>query len=188
MKTILKPHHFVGELTIGQAVSEFAFTNDLQWYIDKYEPVFFRALCGIDLYQQMLFGMTPEPEETDEPPETEEESGGESEPVEPNEWDRLAEVVLPYLTMFVWYKYNIDNHTHPAGLGEVSQRFESAEKKSNQVKMVRVWNELIDHFVGLAQWIVDREEEYPDFDPDVQLAIYHRLVVEETERENLYGI
>jgi len=201
---ILKPHHFVGELTIGQAASEFAFTNELLWYVEKYEPIFFRALMGYEMYGQMLQGMTPEPDNTSdvvndepviEPDGSEEstpdnESGGESETPEPepNKWDKLVKVSLPYLTMFVWYKYQMDNNTQPTGSGEVVPMFDSAKKVSNQRKMVTVWNELVDHFIGLAQWIVDREEDYPDFNPEVELAVYHRLVVKDTDRENLYAI
>ena len=53
---ILKPTIFVGELAIGRDDSAFVDEN-LQWYIDKYEPLFYRATIGERLYNEFVDGL-----------------------------------------------------------------------------------------------------------------------------------
>jgi len=170
---VLNPSHFVGELTIAQSgmhtASKFAFTEELQWYVDKYEPIFYRAIIGETLYRLMLSGMTvavapdkneeSESAEVTEPAESEVAEPEVSELVEPvkvveaNKWDILASKTVKLAAAFVWYHYMLDNNTQTTGSGEVMSLMQSGVKKSAQPKMIRVWNELVDTIYPVIVWI-----------------------------------
>jgi len=214
---VLKPSHFVGELTIAQSgihtPSEFAFTEELQWYVDKYEPIIYRILIGEKLYRLMIDGMTEViiPDENNESEVIE--------PIEPNKWDILASHTVKIAAAFVWYHYMLDNNTQTTGSGEIVPLMESGTKKSAQPKMVRVWNQIVDSIYPAAKWICEQgaveneenllfffgylkptdsllfpsylktypteeKEGYPEFEPDIDLFLYYRL----NEYENLFAL
>jgi len=164
---ILKPSHFEGELTIGQAASEFATTNALQWFINKYEPIFYHAIIGETLYIELV-----------------DNTEDEDEAAEPTEWDELKQRTEQLAAAFVWYFYTMDTNTSPTGCGEVSPMFESAVKKSAWPKMVKIWNELVDNMERVTNWVYQNRTKYTNFAPDIDLFMEYGM----NRHENLYGI
>jgi hypothetical protein len=165
---ILNPSYFEGELTIAQAVSEFAETTALQWFINKYEPVFYRAVIGEKLYRQMIDGT----------------GDADNDSEESLKWLELADKTAPLAAMFVYYFYTKNNNTQTTGTGEFASLSESGERKSPWTKRMDVWNEMVDSIEGVTQWICDSENDYQDFAPDVELFLKYRL----STHENLFGI
>ena len=165
---ILNPSYFEGELTIGQvgeAVDDdFALSEAANVFVKKYEPIFYRATIGETLYRQILDGIEP----SSEPPP------------EQQKWLALAERTAPYAAMFVWFYYMQNSATQTSGVNEI----EGATPKPSQLKMARVWNEIVDNIVGMAQWICDRADDYPDFAPDIDLFRYYEL----HQHKNHFGI
>ena len=160
---LLNTSYFEGEITIGQA-SEFAVSHELQWYIDKYEPIFFHAAIGEILYQELAESMQAEtPDE---------------------KWTLLNDQITKYAAKFVWCKYVEDGNTVHAGIGVVQINSESATNKSAQPKFVRVWNEIVDNIPKVADWIINHGDVYETFDPDMNLYFENGL----HRHENLYAI
>ena len=185
---ILNPSYFEGEIAIAQAgthtASEFALNSELQWYVDKYEPIFYQATIGQVLYKQMLEGRTiPIVKEEDSEDTTDSET--EELPTEPNKWDMLVEQTAKHAASFVWCKYMERIQTQTSGSGEVHPLFESGHKKSAYPIIKDVWNELLVSIHSMAQWIYDRENDYPLFSPDK--ALFIQVFINEGIK-NLYGL
>jgi len=171
---VLNPSHFEGELTIAQrgeyAPSSFAFTSELDWYVRKYEPIFYRAVIGEKLYQKMIDGMTPDDDE-------------------PNVWNKLAKRTALLAAAFVWYNYMLDINTQTTGSGEVMPEFISGTRKSSQEKWIRIKNKLVESLGHFAEWIYYELHIYTDFNPDKDL--FKELFLDDKDKliiENLYGI
>ena len=86
-------------------------------------------------------------------------------------WTALAERTAPFAAMFVWFYYMQNSVSQTSGVNEL----DSATPKPSKLKMARVWNEIVDNIVGMAQWICDRADDYPDFAPDMDLFLHHEL-------------
>jgi hypothetical protein len=183
---ILNPSYFEGELTIAQAgehtPSGFALNSELQWYVNEYEPVFYRATIGETLYRQMIDGT----EETESASEAEADM---TEPEEPNKWLELVNHTAKYAAMFVWIYYMKDLNTITSGSGQTVPEYESGFRKSPQPKMVNIWNKMMDNLFPMTQWVCDRKDDYPEFAPDEDL--FRKCFMNkkgELIYENLYGI
>ena len=156
---ILNPSHFEGELAIGQVgqflEDDFAFSEAINVFVKKYEPIFYRATMGETLYRQILDGI--EPSSAPEP--------------EQQKWLALAERTAPYAAMFVWFYYMQNSVSQTSGVDGLN----SSTPKPSKLKMARVWNEIVDNIVGMTQWVCDREDEYPGFAPDMDLFLHYEL-------------
>ena len=167
---LLTPSNFVGELTIGQLASPFVETN-LQWFIDKYEPIFYHAVIGEPLYLKMVEGLPDGDELT-----------------ENKKWHDLKDRTIQYAAAFVWFHYVNNLMTATMGSGEFEIHAESATRKSPWAKMVHVWNEMSDAVkikgTVLSPMLFWVHSNYAEFVPDLTLYDKYGL----GRHENLFGI
>ena len=120
--TVLNPEYFVGELTVAQAVSEFAASNSLQWFIDKYEPLFYKATIGLTNYQQML-----------------------------EEAKTSEQKTAPYAAMFVYYHYMLDLTIPTPANEEFNILLKKSTAGAIKRKLVMIWNEIVDNIYCLPE-------------------------------------
>jgi hypothetical protein len=137
---------FQGEITLGQAES-FAVKEEIQWFIDKYEPTFLKLVLGVKLYEDLMAGL-------------------EGDPVEPK-WETLEKLLKCPLANFVYCKYMRNKISETSGSGETLHNADVAARVSPLSKIVRAWNEMVDLLDELRCRFHSAEfkADYPEYCP-----------------------
>jgi hypothetical protein len=138
---IVGPSDFQGELSIGQ-VEHPDMAARVQWFIDKYEPLYLRKLLGNELAALL------ETEYAKEEPE--------------QKWIDLADKIKTPCSLYVYYMYRKDSVTSYAGVGEVLGKSENAANMPVIDKMVSAWNEMVKHNHDFLLWV--DKNTYPEYD------------------------
>jgi len=123
--SILKPSDFNGgEQAIADLSNEGARQN-LQVFIDEYEPVFLRELLGLTLANDFIAGLKvlPEPED---------------------KWIELRDTtdVKSMIKCYVYYWFIRNKVTLTTGTGEVKANNENSTITSAGEKLARAWNKM----------------------------------------------
>jgi hypothetical protein len=129
---IVKPSDFQGGISIGQ-VGQPDVAAHVQWYIDKYEPLYLRGLLGNELAQLL------ESEYAKEQPE--------------QKWIDLANEAKKSCALYVYYMYLKGNVTTNDGVGEVLNKSENAVNMPVVDKMVTTWNEMVKYNLEFRAWV-----------------------------------
>lgn len=95
----------------------------IQWFIDKYEPLFLTQLLGPSLYAALKAGLN----ENDTLAK----------------WSSLRDIVTPLAANYVYWWYLRKNVTTTVTTGEASAKNSNSNIESPIRKMVDVWNENI---------------------------------------------
>lgn len=126
MSTIITPFDFIGENAIAQVQIVTAVEENLQWFINKYEPKFLKILLGDDLYQEFITGLAvlPTPDQ---------------------KWLDLRDNtdIKPMLIDYIYYWYTKNDVTHTTGTAEVMAKNENSTITNRADKMARAWNEMV---------------------------------------------
>lgn len=113
--------------------------ENLQLFIDKYEPILFKKLLGEDLYT--LFKATPA--------------------------DARFVALLPYLKPadvdYIYWFYLEDQAIQNLGTGAAQSKKKNAVTVSPYPKMVRAWNEMVDCNRELHKYLKDNSDIYPEY-------------------------
>lgn len=133
MPTIIIPFDFIGENAIAQVQSMLAVEQNVQLFIDKYEPKFLKALLGDGLYAEFIAGLAVLPT-----PET--------------KWTDLRDNtdVKPMLINYIYYFYLRNITTNTAGTSEVKAKNENSSPVNSVDKQVRSWNEMVEMSRGFT--------------------------------------
>lgn len=121
--SIIAPIDFKGERAIPQ-LEEKHNRDNVQWFIDKYEPKFLKELLGATLYSEFVAGL-------------------QADPIDPK-WIELRDQtdLKTMLIDYVYYWYLRNWATITAGVGEVKGKSDNATQVSPAQKMVTSWNEM----------------------------------------------
>ncbi|MDR1347355.1 MAG: hypothetical protein LBJ63_02845 [Prevotellaceae bacterium] len=141
---IVEPKIFEGEIAIGQVESADVAAR-VQWFIDKYEPLFLRKLLGCRLADIFM-------EEY-------------AKPVHDPKWDALADRVRYSIADYVYFYYQIDNETATVGIGEAVEQAENATRTTSKYKAVRAWNEMREMNLLFIEWM--DINIYPEYKPRI---------------------
>jgi hypothetical protein len=133
---MLTPSIFEGELSIGQ-VEQPDVAASVQWFINKYEPLYLAKLLG-EALARGLGEQFPTPAPT---------------PAPAQRWLDLAEKVKPMLSGYVYFYYQRNAETQSAGVGEVEAQAENSTRRTVSYKMVRAWNEAAKQAKQFRAWI-----------------------------------
>lgn len=116
MASIIQPALFIGENNIP---NKNEIGENLQWFIDKYEPLFLTELLGVELYTELKANIT----------------------------DARFVALLPYLKPaivdYVYWFYLADQNTVTATTGGAKPKQQNSANASSYPKMVRAWNEMV---------------------------------------------
>jgi hypothetical protein len=146
---ILTPDIFEGEITIGQ-LDNVDVAARLQWFVEKYEPLYLRRLLGRELAGMLSSEIENETHDA--------------------KWDDLANELKSMLANYVYYYYQTDNETTSAGVGEVETEAENAVKTTVIYKTVKAWNDMVKQNLDFRMWI-DRTV-YPEYKPCIS-ELFH---------------
>ena len=142
---------FEGELTVGQ-ITEDHIAARLQWFINKYEPLYLRMLLGGELYDLLTTELSNQTHDV--------------------KWDDLAEKVKPMTANYIYFFYKIENESQSTGVGLVKQKAKNATRESVIDKAVARWNEMVNMVMDFNSWIRERKNDYPEYKAKLS-AIYH---------------
>jgi len=118
--------------------------ENLQTFIDKYEPKFLDILLGSVLYQEFVSGLAVVEPETILP-----------------KWIALRDEfgLKEMLVCYVYYWYTQNNTTLTAGTGEVKPNNENSVAAQSWDKQVKAWNEM----ASMTRLFDLDTEVYPEF-------------------------
>lgn len=148
--SIITPIDFKGEALIAQIEQVF---DEVQSFIDKYEPKFLKELLGLTLYQEFIDGITPVEILPPTVPPT-------YEPIDPKWVSLRDETELKSMIVgYVYWFYQANNITSTVGTGEGKLRKDNAAAASPLQKMVYNWNEMVKN----ARLFDLSTDTYPDW-------------------------
>lgn len=139
MASIIQPTDFKAENLIPDMniVSE-----NVQAFIDKYEPKFLTKLLGVELYTAL----------------------------KANPSDARFVALLPYLKSaivdYVYWFYQEFQNTQTFGAGEGKSKKQNATNASVYPKMVRAWNEMVDYNKETNTFLKGNAT-YPEYTDDI---------------------
>lgn len=138
--SIITYNDFKGEQNIPNADSEGVIDN-LQWFIDKYEPKFLRSLLGVDLANEFIAGLKIDP-------------------IDPK-WVTLRDEtdIKEMLICYIWYWYDRDLVTTTTGTGRVKSKNENSFNACSVDKQNKSWNDM----VNLARLFDLSTTDYPNY-------------------------
>lgn len=135
-----------GELYVAQK-STAAVAENLNLYINKYEPEFLKQLLGVSLYDDMLVGLAVTP--TPDP-----------------KWTTLRDKIINSqakvspIANYVWYWMKRREVSQATGMGEVKPESENGTIVSPAGQMTRAWNEMVDLDFEFYNWFVTQLDVY----------------------------
>lgn len=152
--SIVVPADFVGDVNIPNSGDTYLGTSsNVQFFIDKYTPIFLESLLGYDLYQEYLIGITPVPVEPATDPVT-------YEPINPK-WINIQTIAKPLLLNYIYYWFKRNEYSYGSGSGESQAKGENATMVSPGFKMQTRWNEMVKWVYKIVRyWDVDAYGEY----------------------------
>jgi len=125
--SIITPSIFAGgEQAIAQ-LSNAGVNQNVQSFIDEYEPEFLKELLGVDLYNEFVAGLAVTPVEDIDP-----------------KWIALRDEMDLKLMIkcYVYYWYMTNLTTTSAGTSEVKANNENSTPTNNDDKNVKAWNKM----------------------------------------------
>lgn len=131
--------YFVGELNIANT-DTVPVQENLQLFINKYEPKFLKMLLGNTLYNEYLIGITPVPVDPPTDPVT-------FEPI-PQKWldlqDQLRNITTKVspIANYIYFFFVRDAVLYNSGTGVQQAEGENSIRGNSQIKTVRAWNEI----------------------------------------------
>lgn len=153
--------YFVGEYKIqnlstsssGVAAAVVAVTTaDLDWFIDKYEPIYLKMVMGDDMYDEFIAGLAADPIDA--------------------KWTALRDKLIDStkkispIVAYIWYAYKHDKLTHSSEMGELKPNTENASIQSATRKMIDAWNDSMKGAYDVAVWLTENYATYPTQDID----------------------
>lgn len=123
--SLLVPNDFNGGEQNIADISNIGTQQNLQVFIDEFEPVFFRKLLGTDLANDFIVGI-------------------ELEPI-PKKWIDLSNTLKPMVKCYVYYWFIRNKVTLTSGTGEVKPQNENSIIVTGTNKMVKAWNKMVDN-------------------------------------------
>jgi len=145
----------------------------VEWYIKKYEPVYLKAVLGYDLYKAFIDGTQVNPEQRF----LDLLDGGD---YEGGHWIGFKndEKISP-LANYVFTKFYIENQYLFMPVGDVSMNVENSQRSTSRIKLVQIWNEMVDYNMDLYYYIFENLDIYPEFGN--QNPVFFSL-------DNIYGV
>lgn len=136
MANITSVNDFIGQNNIPDKAT---YGENLQWFIDKYEPILLKKLLEDDLYT--LFIATPT--------------------------DARFVALLPFLKPacvdYIYWFYLQDQAQNFTSLGGSQSKKQNAITVSVYPKMVRAWNEMVNYNRELHKYLVKNDTVYPEY-------------------------
>jgi hypothetical protein len=141
---ITRTSHFVGELRIpnleGVAPLDLGNSEELNMFINKYEPKILIKLLGFELYKEMLTVIDPT---------TGDVISGSDE-----KWFSLVDGkddylgLRPILSNYIFAKFIKNDDSHYGGVGVVKEKSKGAENYSSRSKYINAYREYYELAVG----------------------------------------
>jgi hypothetical protein len=163
---IIDHTYFVREINIPQ-LSQPAVLENLNLFIEKYEPQFLRAVFGWELAVLIMGYLNTEEVEGVEP---DERIGWLVEGSPLKQWGGLRnnEKISP-LANYIFYRLTDDSVTFLAQVGESTATAENSRRVSNDDRLIFVWNEMVEMMVGLHSLL--KSGLYPEYKPEQAFKI-----------------
>ncbi|MDR2653164.1 MAG: hypothetical protein LBC68_12795 [Prevotellaceae bacterium] len=137
---IITPAIFEGEITVGQVEFD-GKAAQVQWFIDKYEPLYLAKLLGKSLANELLTEYAKE--------------------IHDEKWNILADKVKMAIAYYVYYYFQKNDATVSVGAGEETPQTENGTRATNVYKTVWAWNEMVQFSIDFPFWI--DKHIYPDY-------------------------
>lgn len=150
---------FEGELTLGQGTNPYT-ESLLNTLISKYEPRFMQKCIGMDLYEQLLAGLSEEPI--------------------PEKWNKLKQLLTLPCASYIYCYYMQMQSSMATGQGLVNHELETGTAVNPESKILRAWNELVCLTHEAHRYLNERRADYPRFKPDYGADIL--------KKKNLFGL
>jgi hypothetical protein len=141
---IITPEIFEGEINIGQVEQE-ARKAQVQWFINKYEPLFLAKLLGKELADELLSAYALNPHD--------------------EKWDVLADRVRMLIAYYVYFFFQKNDATLSAGAGEAKTEVENGARVNNEYKILNAWNEMVEMTLKFREWMDQARHLYPAYKP-----------------------
>jgi hypothetical protein len=139
---------FVQEISIPNRTDS-AIKEGIDWYINKYEPLFLNMLLGGDLAVLLIAGLAVDPQI--QPPVALDEV-----------WTVLRDKIKQALLNYIYWYYRRGHVSTFTGTGETISVNENSTVISPAQKMVQVWNEMVDLNFQTVQFL-NGNPDYPSF-------------------------
>lgn len=137
MASITSPNDFIGQNNIPD---KDLIAQNLQWFIDKYEPILLAKLLGDALYALLVTSPTDA---------------------------RFVAIIEPYLHPaaidYIYWYYLEDQGIQLTSMGASQAKKKNAISVSPYPKMVRAWNEMADINRKLYKYLHDNADTYPEY-------------------------
>jgi hypothetical protein len=128
---------FIGQNNIPDKST---YGENLQWFINKFEPKLLEKLLGSDLYAAYL-----------------------ASPADA----RFVAIIEPYLhpalVDYIYWFYLEDQGIQLTSLGASQNKKQNAKSVSPYPKMVRAWNEMVELNRNLHKYLTDNAATYPEY-------------------------
>lgn len=137
MANITQVTDFIGQNNIPD---KDLISDNLTWFINKYEPKLLTELLGDALYTLLKASPTDA---------------------------RFVEIIEPYLhpacVDYVYWFYLQDQGTQLTSMGAAQSKKANAKTVSPYPKMVRAWNEMVDYNRKLHKYLTNNATTYPEY-------------------------
>lgn len=156
--SLIDDTYFIGEITIAQ-LSEQSVADNLQIFIDKYEPLFLQEALGYGFAKLML----------DNPTEqrfVDLISG--SEYTYNNVlrmWYGLANTDKMYcpIAQYIFYKYVRSQFEQQVGIGTMIPKAENATVVAPTYTLIKAWNDMVGYLHNMHCYLKSNEDIYPEY-------------------------
>jgi predicted protein tyrosine phosphatase len=132
---------FEGEIEIGQLESP-PIQENVQWFIDRYEPAFLQEQLGNKLYAEFVDGL--------------------SQGTVADKWQELKDLLEYPAAEYIFCKYMRNQSVDTSGMGTVLTDVDTARRVSPWGKIVHAWNDMIDIMEKIHHRL-SADPEYPDY-------------------------
>ena len=149
--------YFAGDINIAQ-LGQQAVQDNLQVFIEKYEPSLLQELLGYQLYTDFIAGLEVDPidQKWIDLRDGVEYTGKHGK----TKWIGLANKKRSLIANYVYYQYMRGEAEITVGSGVVTPDVENATRVSPINLQVRAWNEMVDLNIELLKYLDSKQDVY----------------------------
>ena len=146
--SLIDATYFGGEINIGQVETP-PVSQNLTWFIQKYEKDYLTLLLGETLYTDFIAGLLVDPIDA--------------------KWLALRNAILftnpkeSPIANYIYYWYTRSITTATVGIGQVKPAAENGTIVSFVTKQVRAWNEMVKWNYSIIRFLRENNADYPDW-------------------------
>jgi len=180
---IIDSTYFIGDINLAQ-LGQLAVQENLQGFIDKYEPIILQELLGYQLYTDFIAGLGEDPIQQkwldlrDGAIYTGRNGL--------TKWIGLTDKKHSLIANYVYYEYMRNEAEITVGSGVVTPEVENATRTGPRFLQVRAWNEMVELNYQLLYFLLAETDVYGKAAIDIRY--HHHCSNELLQKINTFNL